>query len=201
MWITWAIAAPAIVAFVVKMFLPRRRMLLAGRTVAFFLITIILTAGILTNLTFKSHWGRPRPVATIEFNGPWSYRNWWDPSGQCPKNCSFFSGEAATAFWTYAPAALTPPQWRPLAYAAATLFGLATGAWRMAFGGHYLSDVIAAGIVTFLSIWLVYALIYRWRATRLTDEDVDAALTRFAWPGYRLTRKWFGRDVGPPPLP
>ena len=40
------------------------------------------------------------------------------------RNCSFFSGEGATAFWTYAPAALTPPAWRPLAYAAATLFGV-----------------------------------------------------------------------------
>jgi hypothetical protein len=65
------------------------------------------------------------------------FRPWWDPRGACPMNCSFFSGEAATAFWTYAPAALTPPQWRPLAYVGATLFGLATGGLRIAYGGHF----------------------------------------------------------------
>ncbi|WP_163111222.1 phosphatase PAP2 family protein, partial [Acinetobacter baumannii] len=70
-----------------------------------------------------------------------------------------------------------PPQWRPLAYAGATALGLATGGLRMGFGGHYTSDVLVAGLVTFLLIWLIYAVIYRWPSTRTTDERVDAALT------------------------
>jgi len=85
-----------------------------------------------------------------------------------------------------APAALTPPHWRPLAYAGATIFGALTGLLRMSFGGHFLSDVIAAGIVTFLTVWLLYALLYRWPATRMADEQVDAALTRAFWPLYRF---------------
>ena len=89
-----------------------------------------------------------------EFNGPLEFKAWWDPRGACPKNCSFFSGEGATAFWTYAPAALTPPQWRPIAYVAATAFGLATGGLRMAFGGHFFTDVLFSGIASFLVIWL-----------------------------------------------
>ena len=104
----------------------------------------------LTNLTFKSYWGRPRPVVVTEFNGPWEFVPWWDPRGECGRNCSFFSGEGATAFWTYAPAALTPPAWRPLAYVAATLFGVVTSVLRMAFGGHFFTDVAAAGLVSFL---------------------------------------------------
>ena len=84
----------------------------------------LLSAGVLTNLTFKSYWGRPRPVVVTQFNGDLEFVPWWDPRGGCGRNCSFFSGEGATAFWTYAPAALTPPAWRPLAYAAATLFGI-----------------------------------------------------------------------------
>ena len=87
---------------------------------------------------------------------------WWDPRGDCGRNCSFFSGEGATAFWTYAPAALAPPAWRPLAYAGATVFGIVTSGLRMAFGGHFFTDVAIAGLVTFLVIWLAYALIYRW---------------------------------------
>ncbi len=67
---------------------------------------------------------------------------------------------------------------------------------RMAFGGHFFTDVAAAGLVTFLVIWLAHGYIYRWRRTRLTDESIDAALTRFAWPGYRRVQQWRGRDVG-----
>jgi lipid A 4'-phosphatase len=199
MWIAWAFALPSIVALVVKLVRPDRPMLVPGRTVVFLLVTMLLSAGILTNLTFKSHWGRPRPVVVTQFNGPQEFVPWWDPRGSCERNCSFFSGEGATAFWTYAPAALTPPQWRPLAYAAATLFGIATSLLRMAFGGHFFTDVAIAGLVTFLVIWLAYAWIYRWPSTRLSDARIDAALTRFAWPGYRLRQRLFGRKIDPTP--
>ncbi len=199
MWIAWGLALPAIVALVVKLLRPDRPLLISGRAIVFLLLTLTLSAGVLTNLTFKSYWGRPRPVVVTEFNGPDPFVAWWDPRGACAKNCSFFSGEGATAFWTFAPAALTPPAWRPLAYAAAAAFGVLTSLLRMAFGGHFFTDVAAAGLVTFLVIWLAYAWIYRWPATRLSDEGVDAALTRLAWPGYRLFRKWLGRDVGPKP--
>ena len=199
MWIAWGLALPAIVALVVKLMRPDRPLLISGRAIVFLLVTLTLSAGVLTNLTFKSYWGRPRPVVVTQFNGPDQFVAWWDPRGACAKNCSFFSGEGATAFWTFAPAALTPPAWRPLAYAAATLFGVTTSLLRMAFGGHFFTDVAAAGLVTFLVIWLAYAWIYRWPSTRLSDESVDAALTRLAWPGYRVFQKWRGRDVGPKP--
>jgi membrane-associated PAP2 superfamily phosphatase len=194
MWIAWLLALPALVALVVKLVRPDRPLLMSGRAMAFLLITLLLSAGVLTNFTFKSYWGRPRPVMVTQFNGPEKFVAWWDPRGSCGRNCSFFSGEGATAFWTYAPAALTPPAWRPLAYAAATLFGVVTSLLRMAFGGHFFTDVAAAGLVTFLVIWLAYGYIYRWPRTRLTDEGIEAALTRFAWPGYvwrrGLTDRW-----------
>ena len=199
MWIAWAFALPSIVALVVKLVRPDRPMLVPGRTVVFLLVTMLLSAGILTNLTFKSHWGRPRPVVVTQFNGPQEFVPWWDPRGSCERNCSFFSGEGATAFWTYAPAALMPPQWRPLAYAAATLFGITTSLLRMAFGGHFFTDVAIAGLVAFLVIWLAYAWIYRWPSTRLSDARIDAALTRLAWPGYRLRQRLFGRKIDPTP--
>jgi lipid A 4'-phosphatase len=199
MWISWGLALPAIVALVVKLVRPDRPLLMSGRAIVFLLVTLLLSAGILTNLTFKSYWGRPRPVAVTQFNGPLEFVPWWDPRGRCGRNCSFFSGEGATAFWTYAPAALTPPAWRPLAFAAATLFGVATSVLRMAFGGHFFTDVAAAGLVTFVVIWLAYGYIYRWASTRLSDASIDAALTRWAWPNYRRVQRWRGRDVGPAP--
>ena len=199
MWIAWGLALPSIVALVVKLIRPDRPLLISGRAIIFLLLTLLLSAGVLTNLGFKSYWGRPRPVVVTQFNGPEPFVAWWDPRGTCGRNCSFFSGEGATAFWTYAPAALAPPAWRPAAYAAATLFGITTSGLRMAFGGHFFTDVAIAGLVTFFVIWLAYAFIYRWRRTRLSDERIDAALTRIAWPGYRLSRRWLGRESDPAP--
>jgi lipid A 4'-phosphatase len=199
MWIVWGLVAPAIVAWVVKLVRPDQRLLMSGRAMIFLLVTFTLSAGILANLTFKSHWGRPRPVVVAQFNGPQQFVPWWDPRGSCGWNCSFFSGEGAAAFWTYAPAALTPPAWRPLAYAAATLFGVVTSVLRMAFGGHFFSDVAAAGLVTFLVVWLAHGMIYRWRLTRMSDEHIDAALTHLAGPAFRLMRRRRGRDVGQRP--
>lgn len=189
MWIAWALAMPAIVALVVKLVWPNRPLMLSGRAVLFLPLTLFLAAGVLTNLTFKSYWSRPRPVMVTQFNGPLEFMPWWDPRGACDTNCSFFSGEGATAFWTYAPAALTPPPWRPLAFAAATVFGVVTSVLRMAFGGHFFTDVATAALVTFLVIWLAHGYIYRWPSTRMTDAGVDAALTRLTWSLYLLRRR------------
>ena len=200
MWIAGGLATPAIAALIVKLVRPDRPLMMSGRAILLLLLTLALSAGVLTNLTFKSYWGRPRPVLVTEFNGDLPFMPWWDPRGGCDRNCSFFSGEGATAFWTIAPAALAPPAWRPLAYAAATLFGAVTSGLRMAFGGHFFTDVAIAGLVTFLVIWLAYGYIYRWSSTRLTDQQIDAVLTRLAWPGYRVTQRWRGRDAGPRPV-
>jgi len=195
MWLAWALALPALVTLAIKFVRPDRRLLMSGRAVIFLLLTMALSAGILTNLGFKSYWGRPRPVTVMQFNGPEAFVPWWNPRGTCGRNCSFFSGEGATAFWTYAPAALTPPAWRPLAYVGATVLGLVTSALRMAFGGHFFTDVATAGLVTFLLIWLVHGYIYRWPRTRLSDERIDATLTRMARPGYRVGQRERPKDV------
>src|SRR6201991_5020490 len=135
MWVAWGLALPAILALLIKLVRPDRPLLISGRAIVFLLVTLILAAGVLTNLTFKTYWGRPRPVVVTQFNGDLPFVPWWDPRGGCGRNCSFFSGEGATAFWTYAPAALAPPAWRPLAFVGATVFGVVTGGLRMGFGG------------------------------------------------------------------
>ena len=188
MWIAWALALPSLAAIVVKLVRPDLPMFIRARTAVFLLSTILLSAVVLTNLTFKSYWGRPRPVVVTQFNGPQEFVPYWDPRGTCGRNCSFFSGEGATAFWAYAPAALTPPAWRPLAYVAATLFGITTSVLRMAFGGHFFTDVAAAGLVSFLVIWLAHGWLYRWPSTRASDAAVEAALARLARPWNRLTK-------------
>ena len=81
MWIAWGIALPAIVALVVKLVRPDRPLFISGRAIVFLLVTLALSAGILTNLGFKSHWGRPRPVVVTQFGGDLPFVPWWDPRG------------------------------------------------------------------------------------------------------------------------
>jgi membrane-associated phospholipid phosphatase len=136
----------------------------------------------LTNVLLKEHWGRPRPIDVGEFAGNETFVAWWDPRGSCLHNCSFVAGEGSGAFWALAPAALAPPQLRPLAYGAALAFGAATGTLRIAFGGHFFSDVVFSGVFTFLIIWVVHGLLYRWPRPAISDAALEAAIGRTLLP-------------------
>jgi len=179
-WLITLVALPAVIAPLWKLVRPRRPLLLPGRAVVLMLVPLALAPGVLVNLGLKEHWGRPRPIDVAEFGGDEHFRAWWDPRGDCPKNCSFVAGEPAGAFWTLAPAAVVAPQWRALGYAVALAFGSAVGVLRMAAGAHFFSDVVFAGVFTFLVIWLAYGWLYRWRPTRITDAAVEEALERVA---------------------
>ena len=147
-----------------------------GRSILFLALSLALGPGLLVNLVLKEQSHRPRPVQTLELGGKWEFRPWYRFDGQCERNCSFVSGEGASAFWTVAAALLTPPPVRPLAVAAALTFGAATSALRMAFGGHYLSDVLFAGLFTLLIILALYRFLIRPQAKESDLRDTDAAL-------------------------
>jgi lipid A 4'-phosphatase len=170
------IVAPAFLAVAGKLVFPQRRMLIPGRAALFLIVTLALGPGILTNGILKGHSARMRPVDVVELGGKERFTPWWDPRGPCPENCSFVAGEASGAFWTLAPAALAPLQWRPLAYAGALVFGAAMGVLRVAAGAHFFTDVVFAGVLMYLVIWTFHGLIYRWPRTRLTDEAVERPL-------------------------
>ncbi len=172
------VAMPAIVALVVKPFRPHLQLLIPGRAIVLMLVTLALVPGVIANLGLKEHWGRPRPIDVTEFGGDQHFRPWWDPRGDCPKNCSFVAGEPSGAFWTLAGAAVVPPQWRALAYGSALAYGAAVGVLRMASGAHFFTDVVFAGIFSFLVIWLMHGWLYRWPRTRISDAAVERALDR-----------------------
>jgi membrane-associated phospholipid phosphatase len=123
-----------------------------GRAVVFLLASLALGPGLLVNGVLKEISHRPRPEQTLAFGGPWAFQPYDSFAGQCGHNCSFVSGEAATAAWTLAPALLAPPPARAAAVAAAVAFTLATALLRMAFGGHYLSDVLFGALFTFVIV-------------------------------------------------
>jgi membrane-associated PAP2 superfamily phosphatase len=192
------LAAPAILAVTVKLVRPRRPMLLPGRAAVLMVVTLALGPGVVTNLILKNHWGRPRPIDVVAFGGDQPFVPWWDPRGTCPENCSFVAGEPSGAFWTLAPAAMLPPAWRAPAYGAALVFGAGVGLLRMAGGGHFFTDVVFSGIFTFLLIWLVHGVLFRWRATRISDRAVERALEWLALPLHGAVTRCLPRRPVPP---
>ncbi len=172
------LVAPAVLAIVGKLIMPRRRMLIPGRAALFLSVSLAVGPFLLANVILKDHWARMRPADMVQFGGNEQITAWWDPTGPCSDNCSFIAGEPSAAFWTFAPASFAPPQWRPLAYAGVLMFGAAMGVLRMAGGAHFFSDVVFAGVFMFLVVWTLHGLIYRWRGTRLTDEAVERPIER-----------------------
>lgn len=193
LWVGTVLVAPAVVALLIKLILPRRKLLLSGRAILFLIVTLALGPGVLVNGVLKEHWGRSRPIDVTQFGGNEHFVAWWDPRGDCPNNCGFVSGDVAGAVWTIAPAALAPPAWRALAYGVALTLGAGMAAMRVMAGGHFVTDVVFAGIFTFLIIWLAYGLIYRWPRTRLTDANVEWVLELIATPGYDFIVGLFGK--------
>ena len=75
MWIAWGIALRLHRRAAWSSWCgPTSRCWCPAAPMAFLLITMLLAAGILTNLTFKSHWGRPRPIVVTEFSGTHTFR-------------------------------------------------------------------------------------------------------------------------------
>ena len=120
---------------------------------ALWLLACLATGpGLLVNGLLKSHWGRPRPRDTDLFGGAAPFEPVWVIGDGCARNCSFVSGEAASAAWLVAAALLAPRPIRPAVVAVTSVYALALSLNRVAFGGHYLSDVVLA--------WLLCGLVF-----------------------------------------
>jgi len=131
-----------------------------GRGVVFLVASLAIGSGLIVNLGMKDHLHRPRPVHTQDFGGSDEFRPWYRFDGACVKNCGFSSGEASSGFWMVAPALLVPPPWRSVAVAGALAFGVAARALRVAYGAHYLSDVLFGGLISLIVVFAIRRLLW-----------------------------------------
>lgn len=136
----------------------RANRLLAG------LIALIVGPGLLVNTVLKEISHRPRPRNTDVFGGPLSFVPAGDFSGACQSNCSFVSGEAAGAGWLFCYAIfLVPARFRLLFVPPLIALSLASPIMRLAYGGHYLSDIILG--------WLASAVVFTGTLYLFTRKD------------------------------
>lgn len=160
-WAPFAVFGLLLLLYGLRRLGVRRLWAPTGLGIAFLAASLGLGPGLLVNTLLKDHSHRPRPYQVDVFGGDAPFRPFYRFDGACRRNCSFVSGEGSTGFWTVAPALLVPPPWRAVAIAAAIALGTATSLLRMAFGGHFLSDCVFAGLFTWLVMLACRRLIAR----------------------------------------
>jgi len=158
--LTLILVGGALFVLFLGIFLPRWR---TRRIYAIFILTSLLVGpGLIVNMMFKDHWGRPRPRQVKEFGGKLDYR---PPllKGTRGQGRSFPSGHASVAFeylvfWFI---------WRrkrrwavPALLGGLGLGGLMSVA-RFSAGAHFLSDVVWSGGISFLVSLILYYFVFR----------------------------------------
>lgn len=176
--LTWYIAAALIVVLVLKLALPEQRSFIPPRDILFVLGTLVVGPGIVVNLVFKNHWGRPRPNAVNLFNGDHPFVGAWHMSDACASNCSFVSGEASSAIWLITLVVLLPLAWRRPVLRILIGLAILLSLNRIAMGGHFLSDVLLAWAMTLAVIAIAYRFLYVTPPAALTDARLELGLTR-----------------------
>jgi lipid A 4'-phosphatase len=187
-WLTGAIVLVLALAAAWLFLVGRPLWRLDLKALLFITFSTVLGPGLLANTVLKDHWGRARPTQIGAFGGTHQFTPAPLPAAECLRNCSFVSGHAALAFSLVAFAfVLAPGKARRRGVAAALGFGAFVGLVRIAQGGHFLSDVVWAGLLVFgataiLHWWIVErdglsapVLI---RLYRLTGRGAVAVLTR-----------------------
>lgn len=133
---------------------------------------LIIGPGIVANVILKDHWGRARPAQTVAFGGSKTFTPPLIPSDQCDRNCSFVAGEPSMMYATvFAAAFLFPAIGRGL-LATGVAMGLVSGMVRISQGGHFLSDVIFAGVTMALTVTILYVLLGP--VLKMYHRDADA---------------------------
>jgi len=138
------------------------------RSGIFLVLLLLLGPGLIVNVVFKDHWGRPRPREIVQFGGQKQFLHPWQ-KGEDGKGRSFPSGHASAAFYMSAPFFVYRRSNKRFArfwLAGGLTFGVLMSITQ---GGHFLSDNLWAwGMVHLTAVFLYYLL--------KLDQEVSAPL-------------------------
>ncbi|MGY6276885.1 phosphatase PAP2 family protein [Methylomonas sp. MgM2] len=137
------------------------------RKALYILLVIAVGPGVVVNLIFKDHWGRPRPLHVQQFGGEYAYV---PPLklGHTPDK-SFVCGHCSVAYAFFALYFLS--QNHKQAYFILTLaLAWTMGITRMTSGSHFVSDILWSGYLVFL---VAFALYYGWFIRFAPDSKPD----------------------------
>ncbi len=123
--------------------------------------------GLITNVILKDHWGRARPILSSVFGGPQAFSLPWTISDACHSNCSFVSGEGSGIFWLIAFVFVVPTLWRIRLFKYLSIWIAAISFNRIAFGGHFLSDVLIGWGLMLIVILICREIIIVWQGPKI----------------------------------
>jgi membrane-associated phospholipid phosphatase len=172
-----------VIGLLLKLIYPSRPSLFPPRFTLYFASLFLLGPALMVNGIFKPFFDRPRPRSIIEFGGTDTFVHAWALGGDFFDDRSFVSGETAVVVCLIPLTFFVPVVWRTCVFWLLSLFAALTALNRMAFGAHFLSDVlIAAGLMVMLSIALAYVF-YGRSGSAACDIKLEAAMTDL---GHRL---------------
>jgi membrane-associated PAP2 superfamily phosphatase len=128
------------------------------RQATYLLLVIALGPGLVVNLIFKDHWGRPRPAHMTEFGGQHHYIPPLQIANTGEK--SFTCGHCSVGFAMFGVFFLSQKR-KKFYFALTVILGTMLGLTRMSAGGHFVSDILWSGYLVFFVAWLLY---YEWYA-------------------------------------
>ncbi|KQW31146.1 hypothetical protein ASE36_02360 [Rhizobium sp. Root274] len=178
-----ALIIALVVGLVLKLIYPSRPSLFPPRFTLYFSSLFLLGPALTVNGILKPLFDRPRPRNVVDFGGTDAFVHAWGLGGHYFDDRSFVSGEAAVVACLIPLAFFVPVVWRRSVFVLLCVYAALTALNRIAFGAHFLSDVlIASGLMAMLAIGLAH-LIYGRPGVQSCDIKLDAALSAF---GHRL---------------
>lgn len=192
--ITIILGLLVLILWVARLFKPEGSSRVPFAKLGFPTLSLLVGPLLVTNLLFKEQWGRPRPKHLEMFGGDATHVLPWNLSDQCASNCSFISGETSSAVWLLALIPLLPLACHKRALWTVVVYTLIVSTLRIAFGGHFLSDVIFSILINTLVIWWVWGIFFERKDTIMarawaTETRAAGSFYRFGAPFRRIAHK------------
>ena len=136
------------------------------RRMAAWMLVVVLGVGLFVHEALKNRMGRPRPEQIVQMGGQAPYVPIYTVSAWCQSNCSFVSGHAAIGFSVMGLGMWAPLRHRRRWWLGGWVLGMGIGGVRIAQGGHFLSDIVFAGLTVWASALLIRWAWLHWRVRR-----------------------------------